>query len=536
MRMMQPARGARESRLAAVKRELRVARLLFRISRTLNAYLSIEDICRPVLQILADRAGISRGSILILDQQSGEIYVDLNYGFSDREKPKDCSGYVRRIAGEVIAVGTPAAIEKASNELRFLNEVPAGEGCGVMKSEDASYVCVPIKGGSGTLGVLCVDCLFPENLSLSEQIHLLTTIAALLGQAIEFRRRLREREHALEDEKERLRGEILDHFKPDDIIGNSHAIQRVCRLINQVAPSEARVFITGESGVGKELVARIIHLNSARAEKPFVKVHLAALPERTVESELFGHERGAFAGAGSLRRGCLEMADGGTLFLDEIGDLPMSTQVKLLRFLQEKAFERLGGVETIRSDVRIISSTNRNIDAAISQFRFRLDLFYRLSLFPIFVPPLRERKTDIPLLVHHFIERNSKKHGKVVGRISFPAMEAMMSYHWPGNVRELKNCVERAVTLNRDGVIHAHQLPIPLQTAETSRTPSKGKLQASLASLESEMLVDALKATRGDADRAAGLLGISARHMRMCMTRHRIRSRQFRRSNPSARI
>jgi Nif-specific regulatory protein len=287
------------------------------------------------------------------------------------------------------------------------------------------------------------------------------------------------------------------------------------------------VLITGESGVGKELVAEAIHLNSPRANKPFIKVNLAALPESLIESELFGHERGAFTGAVSMRKGRFEMADGGTLFLDEIGDLPMATQVKLLRVLQEKEFERLGGVETIRVDVRILSATNRDIEELIRNFQFRLDLYYRLNLFPIFVPPLRERKTDIMLLADHFIERLGKKHGKSIARISTPAIDMMMSYHWPGNIRELENCIERAVILSTDGVIHGHHLPPSLQTAEASKTPPQGKLLVSLAALEHEMIVDALKSSRGNAARAARILGVTERFIRLRMTRHGIDPKRF---------
>jgi Nif-specific regulatory protein len=341
---------------------------------------------------------------------------------------------------------------------------------------------------------------------------------------------VRERERELQEENKRLQSEILDHFKPINIVGNSHAIKQVNRLINQVAPSLARVLIAGESGVGKELVAEAIHLNSPRADKPFIKVNLAALPENLIESELFGHERGAFTGAIAMRKGRFEMANGGTLFLDEVGELPMATQIKLIRVLQEKEFERIGGIETIKVDVRIISATNRNIEELIRNFRFRLDLYYRLNLFPIFVPPLRERKTDIMLLADYFIERISRKHGKSIGRISTPAIDMMMCYHWPGNIRELENCIERAVIMSTDGIIHGYHLPPSLQTAETSKTPPQGKLPAALTALEKEMIIDALKSSYGNAARAARILGISERFIRLRIAKHGIEAKRFKRS------
>jgi Nif-specific regulatory protein len=405
-----------------------------------------------------------------------------------------------------------------------------------LHGERKARVCVPIRSSQGTIGAISVDRLFSEDSSLDEDVRLLTINATLLAQAVEIRREARERERALRDEKERLQSEILDHFKPVNIIGNSHAIQEVYRLINQVASSRASVLITGESGVGKELVAEAIHLNSPRADKPFIKVNLAALPEALVESELFGHERGAFTGAFAMRKGRFEMADGGTLFLDEIGDLPMATQVKLLRVLQERELERLGGHETIKVDLRVISATNRNIEDLTQKFEFRLDLYYRLNLFPIFIPPLRERKTDIMLLADYFVERESKKHGKSIGRISTPAIDMMMSYHWPGNIRELQNCIERAVLLSTDGVIHGHHLPPSLQTAEATNTPPQGKLEASLAALEHEMIVDALKSTRGNGARAARLLGISERLMHLRIKHYRIDPQRFKRTANQARV
>ena len=300
-------------------------------------------------------------------------------------------------------------------------------------------------------------------------------------------------------------------FKPMRIIGNSSAMRQICALIAQVAPSNATVLITGESGTGKELVAEAIHQNSARLKMPFVKVNLAALPETLIESELFGHEKGAFTGAIARRSGRFEMAEGGTLFLDEIGELSQSIQVKLLRVLQEREYERVGGGEVLKADVRIVAATNRNLEELILDKRFREDLYYRLNVFPVHMPPLRERRTDIMLLADYFTEKLSIRHGKNVLRISTPAIEMLMSYHWPGNVRELENCIERAVLLSSDGVIHGHHLPPSLQTAESSGTILKDKLQNALDALEREMISDALKSTRGSLAKSARILGTTER-------------------------
>jgi Nif-specific regulatory protein len=298
--------------------------------------------------------------------------------------------------------------------------------------------------------------------------------------------------------------------------------------IAQVSQSGTTALIRGESGTGKELVANAIHYNSLRSGRPFIKVNCAALPETVIESELFGHEKGAFTGAVSQRKGRFELADGGTIFLDEIGDLSPATQIKLLRVLQEKELERVGGATTVKADVRVIAATNRNLEELIEDGRFRQDLYYRLNVFPIHVPPLRERGTDVLLLANYFADRFSRDNHKEIKRISTPAIDMLMSYHWPGNVRELENCVERAVLLSNDDVIHGHHLPPTLQTAEASGTVHKGTLPDTLDAVERELIVEALKNSRGNKAKAARTLGISERLMGLRVNKHGIDPRRFR--------
>jgi Nif-specific regulatory protein len=517
-----------ETGLVPIRKELRSFQLLFDISQALNRSFNLEKVMEPVLKMMSEHAGMLRGTITIFNRETGQIEIEVAHGLSAEERARGRYRLGEGITGNVLETGIPAVIEKVSQEPRFLDKTRTRERDMIGNIKDISFICVPIRGSNEIIGTISVDRPFAEDSSLEEDVRLLTIIATLLAQAVEIRREAREREHTLQEEKERLQSEILDHFKPANIIGSSHAIQQVYRLINQVAPSRARVLITGESGVGKELVAEAIHLNSPRADKPFIKVNLAGQPESLIENELFGHENGVFPGAASTRRGSFEMADGGTLFLDEIGDLPMGIQVKLLRALREKEYEQLDGRDTLKVDVRVISSTSRNIEELTRNFQFRLDLYYRLNLFPIFVPPLRERKTDIVLLADHFIERMGKKHGKRIGRISTPALDMMMSYHWPGNIRELENCIERGVILSSDGIIHGHHLPTSLQTAEASKTPPQGRLKASLGALEYEMIIDALKSTQGNAAQAARVLGISDRLMHLRMNRYRIHATRFR--------
>jgi Nif-specific regulatory protein len=305
-------------------------------------------------------------------------------------------------------------------------------------------------------------------------------------------------------------------------------MQTVYDLIAQVSRSDTTVLIRGESGTGKELVAHAIHFNSLRSAKPFIKVNCGALPESVVESELFGHEKGAFTGAIATRKGRFELAHGGTIFLDEIGDLSPTTQIKLLRVLQEREFERVGGTATLKTDVRVIAATNRDLEELISEGKFRQDLYYRLDVFPIHVPPLRDRKTDIPLLADFFVEKYSKVNHKNIRRIATPAIDMLMTYHWPGNVRELENCVERAVLLSSNHVIHGHHLPPTLQTAEASGTMPSGTLDRMLDNIERDLIIDALKAARGNKAKAARALGISERIMGLRVRKHGIDPRRFR--------
>ena len=311
------------------------------------------------------------------------------------------------------------------------------------------------------------------------------------------------------------------------IVGNSDVMQEMFSMINQVADTEATVLLLGESGTGKELVAKAIHQKSSRASKPFVAVNCAALPESVIESELFGHEKGAYTGAFEQRKGRFEQANEGTLFLDEIGELSPALQIKLLRFLQDHRFERVGGNANIEADVRVIAATNRNLQEAVDQGSFRADLYYRLNVFPINVPPLRERGADILLLADHFVSQFNRENSKKIQRISTPALDLLMIYHWPGNVRELENCILRAAILSTDGVIHAYHLPPSLQSAASTGTEPKTGLDAEIFRLEKELIIEALKLENGNVAAAARRLMVTERRIRYAIQRHRIDPRRF---------
>jgi Nif-specific regulatory protein len=414
------------------------------------------------------------------------------------------------VTGRVMETGKAMIVPRVSQEPLFLNRF---ERWNVTK-EELSFICVPISIGSEVIGTISVDRPYDEEAPLEEEMRLLSIVASMIANDMRTRRDSAIQRQLLEDENLRLRHELEDKFRPENIIGNSSAMRDVYRQIQQVAKSDTTVLIRGESGTGKELVAHAIHYASLRAKSPFIKVNCAALNENLLESELFGHERGAFTGAIQSRKGRLEEADNGTIFLDEIGDFSPAIQVKLLRVLQEREFERVGSNRTLKTNTRIITATNHDLEKAIEDGGFRQDLYYRINVFPIFLPPLRGHKDDILLLADHFVELYSTKIGKNVRRISTSAINMMVSYHWPGNVRELENCIERAVLLTTDGVIHGHHLPPTLQTSDASGTIGTGSLNERINLFERDLIIDALNRCNGNLAAAARDLKTTARIIR----------------------
>ncbi len=349
-----------------------------------------------------------------------------------------------------------------------------------------------------------------------------------LEQLVVLMERISERQDLIRENAE-LKERLIERYKFDEIVSTSHAMEEVLNLAGRVAPSNASVLLVGESGTGKELVAKAIHYNSLRAGFPLIKVNCAALPESLLESELFGHEKGAFTGAASRRIGRFEAANRGSLFLDEIGELTPAMQVKLLRVLQEHEFERLGGNETIKADVRIIAATNRDIEKEVREERFRQDLYYRLNVVSIVLPPLRERKEDIPGLMDYFIAKYGKENRKHVAGVTAEARDLLMRYAYPGNVRELENILERAVVLSKRGVISRSDLPIHLHLPRNEGGLPAGALKTSLKqtldTVERGLLIDALKESGGVQSRAAQKLGISERVLRYKLKKYKVRDR-----------
>ncbi len=422
-----------------------------------------------VLEILSESFGALNGAVLLADEEGRGLRIEAFRGLSRQAAERAHYKAGEGINGRVLVSGKAVVLPQASQEPLFLDRT------GVLKEQkrkkaELTFFCVPIFLDQKTAGTLCLTVPYDRARDLDRDAKLLQIAASMVGLAMKVARLVAADRQRLAEENQQLRLELRERYDLRHLIGHSHAMQRVYEAVAQAAPSSTTVLIRGESGTGKELVAHALHYNSPRAEKPFIKVSCGALPENLIESELFGYEPGAFTDARHQKKGRFELAHGGTLFLDEVGELSPATQVKLLRVLQEREFERLGGVSPVKVDVRLLAATHRDLEAAVRAGTFREDLYYRLHVFEVFMPPLRERQADILLLADHFVEKVASAQGKDVRRISTSAIDMLTAYHWPGNVRELENAIERAVLVCEGGVIHAHHLPPSLQTAEVSGT------------------------------------------------------------------
>jgi Nif-specific regulatory protein len=478
-----------------------------------------------VLDLLSEHLGMSRGSITLHNPETSEIHVEVAHGISSTERTKGRYKLGEGVTGRVIETGRAMAIPHIDSEPLFLDRM--GARSRVDKSK-VSFICVPIKEGNRTVGALSVDRSFEEAAPLEEDVQFLTVISSLIAQKVSLLDKVNREKEKLQEENVRLRRELDRKYSFTNIVGNSRKIQEVFYLITQVAKSNANVLLLGESGTGKELVANAIHYNSLRADKPLIKVNCAALPANLVEAELFGYEKGAFTGATAQKAGKFELANGGSIFLDEIGTLALESQTKILRVLQERELERLGGTRTFKVNIRLIAATNQDLGSAVEAGHFREDLFYRLNVYPIYLPPLREREADVLLLADYFLERYAAEYGKDIKRISTPAIEALTQYHWPGNVRELENCMERAVLLCDDQVIHSYHLPPTLQTAQETGTQQSQSLRDAVERFERELLIDALKTSRGNMRQASKALQTTERIFGYKVKKYQINPKQYR--------
>jgi Nif-specific regulatory protein len=496
---------------------------LLDISQTLGASLNLRASLTQVLDTLADSHATVSSVVYLKEETGGALVVEASTGAA-----MTLSGTRHAsepLGARVVQSGRPIVVPRVSKEPLFPDRAAILKRA---RHEELSFICVPVKSGHRTIGALGVALPYQKDRTYEPDAKFFGVVASMVGQALRVHRLIESERKRLLDENTKLRQELRERYDIQNMIGSSRPVQQVYEQVAQVAPTSTTVLIRGESGTGKELVAHAIHYNSPRARKPFVKVSCGALPESLIESELFGYEPGAFTDARTQKKGRFELANGGTLFLDEVGELSLATQVKLLRVLQEREFERLGGTQPIKVNVRVVAATNKDLEEAVKTGTFREDLYYRLNVFSIYIAPLRERKPDIPLLADHFVQKYAASHGKDVRRIATSAIDMLMSYHWPGNVRELENCLERAVLVCDGGVIHAHHLPPTLQTAEVSGTLPRQSLEEALGLYEKDLILDALKSSRGNRAKAARLLHTTERIIGYAVRKYSIDPARFR--------
>ena len=497
--------------------------MLLEINQAISRSLELRESLQAILHILNHSYQMISGSVFLVQDDRRTLLMAASVGFrEDVMKTKYVFG--EGLTGRIAETAKPIIVPKVSKEPLFLNRMSSWNP---EEGKEQSFVGLPITLDYKTLGVLIVNLPYNAKRNYEDTLNILRLVTSAMLQPIRVNHVIQTEREKLLNENVALKQKLQEEFSFHNIIGNSHEMRDVFEQVAQVARTDTTVLLRGESGTGKELIAEAIHYNSNRSEKPFIRVNCAAIPENLIESEFFGYEKGAFTGAVSRKKGRFELADGGTISLDEVGDLSPMTQVKLLRVLQEHTFERVGGTETLKVDVRIVAATNTDLEVLIEQNKFREDLYYRLNVFLIFLPPLRDRRTDILLLADHFMLKYGRKHGKAIKRISTPAIDMLMHYHWPGNVRELENCVERSVLVCEDQVIHSYHLPPTLQTAESSNTVSRLSLEDAVAAYEKELIQDALKTTRGNRAKAARLLESTERIIGYKITKYNISVTRF---------
>ncbi len=493
---MHPDRLLRE--LPATSQVARNLNALLKISRVVHAIRGLEELQAQLLDLIFEVVPAGRGAILLAEGPGLEF--NCLYARTRQAGQPQLVRVSRTIARQVMKenVAILGVDVAASGALRDVESLVA--------SDVRSLVCVPLTVFERVIGCIYLDNTSATSRFQEEHLQLMAAIAGISAVALDNARRLQ----WLEQENQRLTTEVRQE---QSLVGESARMKEIFQFLARVAPAESTVLIEGESGTGKELAARALHRNSRRAEKPFVAINCAAIPETLLESDLFGHERGAFTGAAVLKKGRLEVADGGVVFLDEIGELAPALQVKLLRVLQEREFERVGGTHSIKVDIRLIAATNRDLDEAVRKGEFRQDLYYRLAVVKLTMPALREHRDDIPMLTRHFVQKYAKRSKVKPKPVSREAMAALVNYEWPGNVRELENAVERALVMGSSDAVLLEDLPESLLEQESPAEMHEGKYHASMKELKKQLIVDAVEQTRGNYVEAAGILGVHPNYL-----------------------
>ncbi len=441
---------------------------LIQIGHILSSTLDLREAFGKMMAVISEKMNMHRGTLVLLDESTGLLRTEAAIGISNDSIERNRFALGEGITGNVVATGRPRIIADVRSDPDFLNrtgrldldEIGAGQ---------ISFLCVPIRMEGRTIGALAVDKPFISPEQLRSDHTLLDIIAAFLAQAIQINRMVMRQKEELLEENAQLRAQVRDRYRFENIIGDSPAMHDVFATVGQVANSRATVLLLGETGTGKEMIAKAIHYNSPRKDKPFIRVNCGALTGTLLESELFGHVKGSFTGAIRDKAGRFEAADRGTIFLDEIGTMEPVLQVKLLRVLQEREFERVGDTQTVQVDVRVIAATNVDLQEEVAKGGFREDLFYRLNVVSVYLPPLRNRREDVPALIDYFLEKFNSVNERRLKRISRDLLNVLLRYPWPGNVRELENAIERAVVLSRDEDFTEDLLPLSIRMFAAQR-------------------------------------------------------------------
>ncbi len=506
--------------------------LLYEIAVALASTTDIEETIEQGMRLLKRHGYLDRCALFILNDDKTALELFSSIDLSPQQRMMAVYKLGEGATGLAAQSAEPVVIENIHNNINYLNKM------GSINTTSVSYIAVPLLQDDGVIGVISANIGANAPLNFDDIVRMLTIVGSLFAGTLATQRRFAKEKEELTELKTYYRDELLSDHKFENIIGKSTKMQQVFSMLETVAPSDATILVRGETGTGKELIATAVHNLSKRKNGPFIKLNCAAISETLLESELFGHEKGAFTDAKETRKGRFELADGGTLFLDEIGDITPSLQVKLLRILQEQEFERVGGTKTIKTNVRLVAATNRNLEEMVKKGEFREDLFYRLNVIPINLPPLRERYEDVKLLVEHYLRKFMKEHRKQMS-LSKPALELLLDYPWPGNIRELQNTMERIVLICPEGEIMPemlnHVLPfnyqkmsMPQQPAPepaaaepapppaappAAEQPAPMMTKASLKEMEKESIIQALIDNRGIQTKAAAQLGMTARQI-----------------------
>jgi Nif-specific regulatory protein len=499
---------------------------LYEITRELASSFVLSDCLAKAMKLLSEIKVMENGTVTIVNPITGKLEIEVAHGLTAEGRKRGKYKIGEGITGRVVASGEPIIVPHIAEEPLFLNRTRSR---GDINDQNRSFLCVPIKDGKRVIGALSIDRMYMEGIGnqAHKDLQFLTILSSIIAQTVQRVQIVnREKDH-LKTENLKLKRELSEKNKINDIIGNSSRMQDVYEMVHRVVDSNATVLLRGESGTGKTLVAKALHYNSKRKDKPFIVVNCSALPETLLESELFGHEKGAFTGANERKIGRFELAEGGTLFLDEIGEISHSVQVKLLNVVQERSFQRLGSGKSISCDVRLVAATNRDLENSVSEGTFREDLYYRLNVFPIYMPPLRERRTDILLIAEFFLEKFNNENMKKINRISTSAIDLLIQYHWPGNVRELQNCIERAVLVCDGTSIKGVHLPPTLQVSETAASGKPLSLTTAVENFEKDLIIDGLKKNNGNQTKTAQFLDTSLRIINYKIHQYNINPKQY---------